>query len=51
MPDYFDLASYARAVTTSSAQASTWFSRGLIWAYSFNHEEGARYSVTAGVAR
>jgi tetratricopeptide (TPR) repeat protein len=37
--DYFDLGSYAREVTTSSAQARLWFTRGLIWAYAFNHEE------------
>jgi tetratricopeptide (TPR) repeat protein len=40
--DYFDLGSYARAVTTSSAQARAWFTRGLIWTYSFNHEEAVR---------
>jgi tetratricopeptide (TPR) repeat protein len=38
-PDYFDLGGYARPVTTSSAQAQTWFTRGLLWAYAFNHEE------------
>jgi len=39
MPDYFDLGSYTRPVTTSSAQAQVWFTRGLLWAYAFNHEE------------
>ena len=39
LPDYFDLGSYSRAVTTSSADAQLWFSRGLVWAYGFNHEE------------
>src|SRR5215472_14313615 len=39
MADYFDLGGYARPVTTSSAQAQTWFTRGLLWAYAFNHEE------------
>jgi tetratricopeptide (TPR) repeat protein len=39
MPDYFDLGSYTRPVTTSSAQAQAWFTRGLLWAYAFNHEE------------
>jgi tetratricopeptide (TPR) repeat protein len=38
-PDYFDLGGYERRVTTSSARAQTWFTRGLIWAYAFNHEE------------
>ncbi len=42
MPDYFDLGSYARPVLTSSAEARTWFTRGLVWAYAFNHEEAAR---------
>ena len=41
MPGYFDLGSYARPVTTASAQAQTWFNRGLVWAYAFNHEEAA----------
>ena len=40
MPDYFDLGSYSRKVTGSS-QAQTWFDRGLVWAYAFNHEEAA----------
>jgi tetratricopeptide (TPR) repeat protein len=38
---YFDLGVYAREVTTSSAEAHVWFTRGLIWAYAFNHEEAA----------
>ncbi len=36
---YYDLGRYHRAVSTSSADAQLWFDRGLIWAYSFNHEE------------
>jgi tetratricopeptide (TPR) repeat protein len=40
MSDYFDLGSYGRHVT-GSAQAQTWFNRGLVWAYAFNHEEAA----------
>jgi tetratricopeptide (TPR) repeat protein len=39
---YFDLGSYRRRVTTRSAQASSWFNRGLAWAYGFNHEESIR---------
>ena len=39
MSDYFDLGSYTRRVTTGSAAAQTWFTRGLLWAYGFNHEE------------
>src|SRR5258708_13575795 len=41
MSEYFDLGRYARPVTTTSAQAQTWFTRGLVWAYAFNHEEAA----------
>ncbi len=40
MSDYFDLGSYGRQVT-GSARAQTWFNRGLVWAYAFNHEEAA----------
>jgi tetratricopeptide (TPR) repeat protein len=39
MSDYFDLGRYSREITTSSAQARLWFTRGLVWTYSFNHEE------------
>ncbi len=41
LDNYFDLGSYAREVTTSSAGARVWFNRGLLWAYAFNHEEAA----------
>ena len=41
MSDYFDLGRYTREITTSSAQARLWFTRGLVWTYSFNHEEAA----------
>src|SRR5215470_15166050 len=41
MSDYFDLGGYERPVTTSSAQSQLWFTRGLVWAYGFNHEEAA----------
>jgi tetratricopeptide (TPR) repeat protein len=41
MSDYFDLGGYARQVTTSSPEAQDWFTRGLLWAYAFNHEEAA----------
>lgn len=29
-------------MTTSSIEAQLWFNRGLIWAYSFNHDEAVR---------
>ena len=41
MTDYgYDLGSHSWPVTTASAEAQTWFDRGLIWCYGFNHEEG-----------
>ncbi|KAI0400750.1 TPR domain protein [Xylaria palmicola] len=39
---YYDLGSYRRTVSTSSAEALEWFNRGLIWSYAFNHEEAAK---------
>ncbi|KUI27488.1 hypothetical protein AU195_19905 [Mycobacterium sp. IS-1496] len=39
---YYDLGSHHRAVETPSPQAQTWFDRGLVWAYAFNHEEAVR---------
>jgi tetratricopeptide (TPR) repeat protein len=39
MAEYFDLGSWTRPVTTSSALAQTWVTRGLVWTYAFNHEE------------
>ncbi|MBM7368695.1 tetratricopeptide repeat protein [Gordonia hydrophobica] len=38
--DYiFDLGSYSRPITTSSADAQRWFDRGLNWIWAYNHEE------------
>jgi tetratricopeptide (TPR) repeat protein len=39
---YYDLGSYHRAVETPSAEAQSWFDRGMVWAYAFNHEEAVR---------
>jgi tetratricopeptide (TPR) repeat protein len=39
MSGYFDLGEYSRPVSTRSAEAQTWFDRGLVWTYAFNHEE------------
>jgi len=39
--DYYDLGSFGHTITTTSPDAQTWFNRGLIWCYSFNHVEGA----------
>jgi tetratricopeptide (TPR) repeat protein len=42
MSDYYDLGSYGRRISTRSAEAQTWFDRGLAWCYGFNHEEAVR---------
>lgn len=39
---YYILGSYHRPVNTTSKEAQTWFNRGLIWSYAFNHEEAIR---------
>src|SRR6476619_3845011 len=36
---YYDLGSYQRLIDTPSAQAQSWFDRGMVWAYAFNHGE------------
>ncbi|KAF3761643.1 TPR domain protein [Cryphonectria parasitica EP155] len=36
---YFNLGTYSRTVTTKNSEALTWFNRGLIWSYAFNHQE------------
>jgi tetratricopeptide (TPR) repeat protein len=41
-PKYFNLGTYHRPITTTSEEAQTWFDRGLIWVYGFNHEEAAK---------
>ena len=37
--DYFDVDVYSRKITTKSAKAQLWFDRGLVWTYSYNHEQ------------
>ncbi|KAL3467194.1 hypothetical protein BJX64DRAFT_192109 [Aspergillus heterothallicus] len=37
----FTLGPFTRKITTRSAAAQTWFSRGLTWVFSFNHAEAA----------
>ena len=39
LDDYYDLGSFTRAVTTTSAEAQAWFDLGLNWLYGFNHAE------------
>ncbi|OAA54915.1 TPR domain protein [Cordyceps fumosorosea ARSEF 2679] len=40
--EYYDLGTHSRSVTTASKEAQTWFDRGLVWSYGFNHEEAAK---------
>jgi tetratricopeptide (TPR) repeat protein len=37
--EYFDIDVYSRKITTKSANAQLWFDRGLVWTYSYNHEQ------------
>jgi tetratricopeptide (TPR) repeat protein len=37
--DYFNVDVYSRKVTTTSPEAQLWFDRGLVWTYSYNHEQ------------
>src|SRR6056297_3497813 len=39
MDTYFDLGGHSFPVTTQSTEAQTWFDRGLLWTYGYNHEE------------
>jgi len=39
LADYYDLGTYQRPVSTSSAGAQIWFNRGLMWTYGYHHEE------------
>ncbi|KAF9877070.1 hypothetical protein CkaCkLH20_05336 [Colletotrichum karsti] len=38
---YYDLGKHSMPTSTKSQDAQTWFDRGLIWVYSFNHNEAA----------
>ena len=38
----FDLGRHGRATSTGSLEAQSWFDRGLVWSYAFNHEEAIR---------
>ena len=39
MDTYFDLGGYSFPVTTQATEAQTWFDRGILWTYGYNHEE------------
>ena len=36
---YYNLGTYSRKVSTKSKKAQRWFDRGLVWTYSYNHEQ------------
>jgi len=36
---YFNLGTFSRRLDNTPPEAQTWFDRGLIWQYGFNHEE------------
>ncbi|MBF9058481.1 tetratricopeptide repeat protein [Rhodobacterales bacterium HKCCSP123] len=38
MSDYFDLGSYTRPAS-AEPDAQTWFDRGMVWLFAYNHEE------------
>jgi len=42
MTNYYDLGNYQRKVSTTNQEAQTWFDRGLMWCYAYNHEEAVR---------
>jgi tetratricopeptide (TPR) repeat protein len=46
---YYDLGEYGREIQTTSQEARTWFNRGLVWCYSFNHEAATQCFETAAV--
>jgi tetratricopeptide (TPR) repeat protein len=39
--DYYNLGTFHRSISATNDAAQTWFDRGLIWSYGFNHEESA----------
>ncbi|KAL4878080.1 hypothetical protein BJY04DRAFT_196687 [Aspergillus karnatakaensis] len=47
--DYYNLGQFSRPITTTSPDAQTWFTRGLIWVYAFNHGE-ATYCFNQAIA-
>ena len=37
--DYYDIDVYARQVSTTSPESQQWFNRGLVWCFSYFHDE------------
>jgi tetratricopeptide (TPR) repeat protein len=46
----YDLGPWSRPISTRSKAAQTWFDRGLLWTYGFNHEEAVRCFQSAVLA-
>ncbi len=44
---YYDVGTYHRPISTSSAAAQAWFDRGFVWSLAFNHEEAERCFLRA----
>lgn len=42
MDSYYDVGTYSRPISTMNKASQGWFDRGLIWCYSFNHDEAYR---------
>ena len=38
MNNYFDLGHYSRNISNNE-QCQTWFDRGMVWLFAYNHEE------------
>src|SRR5215831_4898882 len=41
-PQFNNLGTYHRGITTRSPEAQKFFDQGLIWVYGFNHDEAIR---------
>ncbi|KAL1835436.1 hypothetical protein VTJ49DRAFT_6708 [Mycothermus thermophilus] len=39
---YYNLGPFHMPITTASSAAQTWFNRGLVWCYAFNHGEAVK---------
>ncbi len=42
MAPYFNLGNHSLPITTDIPEVQTWFDRGLMWCYGFNHEEAEK---------
>jgi hypothetical protein len=42
MKEYFNLGNYSRKVSAKK-KSQTWFDRGLVWLFAYNHEEAISF--------